>query len=301
METFSGPKEYLEVAKAMALTREELRDLLTQIEHPRRVLDWCIALLLCPEKCSGNEEIPCFTTDLQAARSLVPPDWFFTVGLCALTGHTTIGPDYNGPAGERLYRDFPQAQWHYGISYDLPPGGDDHRACMALCCACLDVPDLTVPGPYHRIKHAEDDSDHKKKIVRLWDYPDLGLRIDCADGVYTLRPLLVGGDRVYCASAEFGDVSARLRAFRLAHDWAWGVVLAGLPQQRSALCEGQIRPDDIIDRHTLVNAVAAARGGVSLSRNDREWIASTGESLYLGNALKVALHDTCDLITSGVD
>jgi len=292
------------VVRRAKFTRDELIAILTAAEKPLRVLDWFIATTLCPGKYKRERDVPYFTTNLHAAISLIPPYWFWTMGLCELTGHVTIGPDYNGSDGERLHREFPSREWHTGISYDLPPGDGVHRVCIAVCCACLSVPDLTAAPPYHRTDIPDDAAPQRlepSKVVQLWEYPDLGLRINCADGVYTLRPLLAGDERVYCASAQFDDVSAKLRAFRLAYDWAWGVVLAGLPQQRTALYEGRIKPDDIVDRHTLVNAVAAARGGSSLSLNDREWIASTGETLYLRNSLSTALHDSCDLVNPGVD
>ena len=49
--------------------------------------------------------VPNLTGSITAARELIAqvlPDFWVTSGLCALTGHASIGPDYNGPAGARL-------------------------------------------------------------------------------------------------------------------------------------------------------------------------------------------------------
>ncbi len=80
---------------------------------------------------------PPYSSSLDAAVTLVPPGFFWTCGLCNLSGHVTIGPDYNGPERERLLREFPEAEWHEGISVDLEPGGTIDAVCRAIASACL--------------------------------------------------------------------------------------------------------------------------------------------------------------------
>lgn len=77
---------------------------------------------------------------IDAARALVRrllPDWWASSGLCALTGHASIGPDYNGPAGDRLRREWPEERYHEGFHADLKPGDGPHRECLALIAALL--------------------------------------------------------------------------------------------------------------------------------------------------------------------
>jgi hypothetical protein len=77
-----------------------------------------------------------YVSSLEAAIGLVErvlPGWFWTCGLCSLTGHASIGPDYNGPHRERLLREFPSEIFdHGGFDADLPPGDGMHRVCLAL-------------------------------------------------------------------------------------------------------------------------------------------------------------------------
>jgi len=68
---------------------------------------------------------------------LVPAGWWVTSGLCALTGHASIGPDYNGPMGEQLKQQWPEDEWHAGIDADLSPGDGFHRTAIAICVCCL--------------------------------------------------------------------------------------------------------------------------------------------------------------------
>jgi hypothetical protein len=62
----------------------------------------------------------------------VLPGWWHTAGLCSLTGHASIGPDYNGPDGERLRREFPPERFDAGFDADLAPGDGTARLCQAL-------------------------------------------------------------------------------------------------------------------------------------------------------------------------
>lgn len=60
------------------------------------------------------------------------PGWWITAGLCSLTGHASIGPDYNSPEhGERLRREFPEDLFD-GFHSDLAPGDGLHRTCEAI-------------------------------------------------------------------------------------------------------------------------------------------------------------------------
>lgn len=81
-----------------------------------------------------------YTTSLNDARGLVRrllPDWWASSGLCALSGHASIGPDYNGPAAERLKAEWPEDRYHEGFHADLKPGDGPHRECLALIAALL--------------------------------------------------------------------------------------------------------------------------------------------------------------------
>jgi len=60
------------------------------------------------------------------------PAWWWTVGLCSLTGHASIGPDYNGHERERLFAEFPPEHFDAGFHADLAPGGSLQAACDAL-------------------------------------------------------------------------------------------------------------------------------------------------------------------------
>lgn len=77
--------------------------------------------------------------DLSATVSWIPEDFFWTCGRCALSGHVTIGPDYNGPHRERLLKEWPEHQFHEGFSADLEPGGSVDRVCHAICYALIDM------------------------------------------------------------------------------------------------------------------------------------------------------------------
>lgn len=79
---------------------------------------------------------PMYTARLEDAVALVSkmlPSWWWTCGLCALTGHASIGPDYNGPDRERLIKEWPPEVYDHGqFNADLPPGDGIHRVCYAL-------------------------------------------------------------------------------------------------------------------------------------------------------------------------
>ncbi|KQO89451.1 hypothetical protein [Methylorubrum sp. SL192] len=118
---------------------------LTTLAEPATWVDWKLACLLAQAQGTGphtsDQPTPPFTRSLEAARSFVSgalPGFWVSSGLCALTGHASLGADYNGPDGERLHREWPldiagsRETW----DEDLAPGDGPHRECMAiLACA----------------------------------------------------------------------------------------------------------------------------------------------------------------------
>ena len=87
-------------ATRCALKRANLATLAVYLIHadgPDVELDQMLAALL-------SEEVPVptlpYTASLDAARSFVTdalPGFWVSSGLCALTGHCSLGPDYDGP------------------------------------------------------------------------------------------------------------------------------------------------------------------------------------------------------------
>lgn len=81
-----------------------------------------------------------YLTTIEEATGLISrvlPGWWWTCGLCNLSGHASIGPDYNGPHRERLLQEFPPDIFdHGGFDADLAPGDGIHRVCYALM-ACM--------------------------------------------------------------------------------------------------------------------------------------------------------------------
>ena len=60
------------------------------------------------------------------------PGWWLSTCLCFLSGDASFGPDYNGPHGERLHREFPSEIYDGGFHADLRPGDGPHRCCLAI-------------------------------------------------------------------------------------------------------------------------------------------------------------------------
>lgn len=126
---------------------EVLRRLLPRIQFadgPDRRLDYEIFRAFA-DKDAANPWDPkeghFYTSSVDAALALVSrvlPGWWVTSGLCSLSGHASIGPDYNGPAGERLKAKFPPERFdHGGFDADLSPGDGPHRQCYAILAALL--------------------------------------------------------------------------------------------------------------------------------------------------------------------
>ena len=85
--------------------------------------------------------VPDIHSDLHQARAFArkaTPHFWVTSGLCELTGHATIGPDYNGAHRAEL-----EAEWGNnritdgGFSDDLAPGDGPHRECLAIVSCVL--------------------------------------------------------------------------------------------------------------------------------------------------------------------
>jgi hypothetical protein len=112
---------------------------------PITYLDWNLACLRATALGIGphtSEQVtPAYAANLAEARQFVRdvlPGFWVTSGLCDLTGHASIGPDYKGPDRERLMREWPDVdrQCRNGWDEDLAPGGEPHRECRAiLACA----------------------------------------------------------------------------------------------------------------------------------------------------------------------
>jgi hypothetical protein len=118
---------------------------LTTIAEPATWLDWELACILAQAQGTGphtseKETLP-FTRSLDAARGFVAgvlPGFWVSSGLCALTGHASLGADYNGPDGERLRREWSLDAEDAVETWDedIAPGDGPHRECMAiLACA----------------------------------------------------------------------------------------------------------------------------------------------------------------------
>lgn len=130
MTDLTALKELLErVEKAEGPDRELDEETIAAIGGKQKRGDWWI----------GHSYIgrvaPPYTSSIDACVALIEkvlPDWWHTAGLCSLTGHASIGPDYNGPAGERLRREFPVERFDGKFDADLAPGDGKHRTCYAL-------------------------------------------------------------------------------------------------------------------------------------------------------------------------
>jgi hypothetical protein len=105
-------------------------------DGPDVELDRMIAGLVGNE--TSHDTMP-YTASLDAARSFVSealPGFWVSSGICGLTGHCSLGPDYNGPDGARLAIEWPIGECPEEWSDDLAPGDSRHRECFAiLSCA----------------------------------------------------------------------------------------------------------------------------------------------------------------------
>lgn len=61
------------------------------------------------------------------------PGWWWTFGLCYLSGDCSIGPDYNDPKHrDRLISSFPMEKFDAGFHCDLQPGGGIEAIRLAV-------------------------------------------------------------------------------------------------------------------------------------------------------------------------
>lgn len=133
-------------AVRLACRRSDLRRLELALVEPEGadiVLDALLELMAeggCVQDPKAlPETVPAYTASLDAARGFAArtlPGFFVASGLCGLTGHASLGPDYRGPEGERLRVEWPEDETPCDWSEDLAPGDGIPRECRAiLACA----------------------------------------------------------------------------------------------------------------------------------------------------------------------
>lgn len=74
--------------------------------------------------------------DARALTRRVFPDWWINSGVSSLSSYAAMGPDYAGPARERLLREFSTQRFDDRFHCNLGPGGDESCECRALL-SCL--------------------------------------------------------------------------------------------------------------------------------------------------------------------
>ena len=124
---------------ARLLRLRELHIVLTEeIDGPDREVDLALFRLITPNV--EPHEAHFLTYRIEAARAFVDvmlPGFWVSSGLCALTGHASLGPDYNGPHGERLRREWPLDTTPDDWSEDLAPGDGTHREAIAIMACAI--------------------------------------------------------------------------------------------------------------------------------------------------------------------
>lgn len=102
------------------------------------------------------------TRSLSDARALTRrafPGWWIHSGLCDLSGNASIGPDFDGPARERLLLEFPPERFEAGFDSDLRPGGDETCECRAILSCLLQARVATLQerrGHFSRFSGGEN-------------------------------------------------------------------------------------------------------------------------------------------------
>ncbi|BCM83551.1 hypothetical protein [Methylobacterium indicum] len=138
-------------ATARACRRADLRRVEIELiapasdETPAFVLDAVLDLLAhggcIRDEAAALRDVPAYTTSLDAARAYVArvlPGFYLVSGSCGATGHASVGPDYDGPDGERLLREWPrdgvaEVGWHEELSHSDGP----HREPRAILAAAV--------------------------------------------------------------------------------------------------------------------------------------------------------------------
>lgn len=123
----------VKILRAMRLASLEcIRLSIIYAEGPDIELDHIMAAML--DENISNNVLP-YTSSLDAARSFVSkalPGFWVSSGICGLTGHCSLGPDYNGPEGARLSIEWPIGECPEQWADDLAPGDGSHRECYAI-------------------------------------------------------------------------------------------------------------------------------------------------------------------------
>ncbi|MEH3143982.1 MAG: hypothetical protein PGN34_01170 [Methylobacterium frigidaeris] len=137
------PAATARACRASDLRRVEL-ELVSPGEDAPHVLDAVLDLLAhggsIRTEAAALRDVPAYTTSLDAARAYVRrvlPGFYLVSGSCARFGHASVGPDYDGPDGKRILREWPrdgvsEVGWHK----ELPHADGPHREPRAiLTCA----------------------------------------------------------------------------------------------------------------------------------------------------------------------
>jgi hypothetical protein len=137
------PAATARACRASDLRRVEI--LLATTGGPGYVLDAVLDLLAhggcIRDEAAALRDVPPYTTSLDAAREYVRrvlPGFYLVSGSCARFGHASVGPDYDGPDGERLLREWPrdgisEVGWHE----ELPHRDGPYRECRAILAAAV--------------------------------------------------------------------------------------------------------------------------------------------------------------------
>lgn len=137
------------------MTIDTLIKMVEAMDVPSRELDAHLDVFFCAPDMIANDDGPGtlglyldgikssshvareYTSSLDDAVTLVPKGWWWTLGLCGVSGDASIGPDYNGTHRERLLAEFPPEEWDGVFNEDLRPGNGNHRACQAMLLCIL--------------------------------------------------------------------------------------------------------------------------------------------------------------------
>jgi hypothetical protein len=71
-------------------------------------------------------------SETQALVERFLPGFWYTSGVCKLSGHASIGPDFN--SYPELKAQWPENVYHSGFSEDLQPGSQEAQCLALLSC-----------------------------------------------------------------------------------------------------------------------------------------------------------------------